>query len=425
MRGDYTTTAAALLRKSRAAYGMLTDDMEPYSLYLHVPFCRHRCSYCDFNTFAGQERLIDAYVAALCQEIRVVSAQAGDKLPVHTVFFGGGTPSLLRPEMFAQIFETLRAQFDFTESVEMTIEANPGTVSPEYLSALRSLGLNRLSYGMQSSHPDDLRLLERQHDFFDVQHAVDWARKADFTNISLDLIFGLPGQDLPRWKDTLARTMAMHPDHISLYSLTIEHGTPLYQRWRRGLIPLVDEDVSADMYEYAMQFLDQQGFEQYEISNWARRDAQGALLACRHNLQYWQNRPYLGLGAGAHGSAAGKRTVNVGGIRPYIQRCQTQAGGEFPAGPAARRVLTIDRRTQMQETMMVGLRLTQEGISKSQFAQRFGVSLEDSFAKEIAYCQERGLLEWVSCGATANLHLRLTERGRMMGNQVFMQFVGD
>ncbi len=406
--------------------------MDRYSLYLHVPFCRHRCSYCDFNTFAGQERLIPAFVNAICQEIRQVSQSARrsaegnpispDLLPAHTIFFGGGTPSLLSGEQVGTILTTLRENFHFQDEMEVTLEANPGTVSPDYLRDLRQAGINRLSFGMQSAHPDDLRLLERQHDFFDVVQAVQWARKAGFDNLSLDLIFGLPGQDLQRWQETIDRALGMAPDHLSLYSLTIEHGTPLQKRWTRGLIPVVDDDAAADMYEYAMDRLAEAGFEQYEISNWARRTPDGRLLSSRHNLQYWYNQPYLGFGPGAHGYAGGFRTMNVGGIKPFIERCSAvESQIEFPAGPATRRTIPVDRMTEMQETMMVGLRLTLEGVSAIAFKERFAQPLVGVFGKEIDMLMRNGLLEW---NGPQESHLRLTRRGRMLGNQVFMQFVG-
>ena len=298
---------------------------------------------------------------------------------------------------------------------------------------------------MQSAHPDDLRLLERQHDFFDVSQAVQWARAAGFDNLSVDLIFGLPGQDLPRWRDTLERAVGMDTDHVSLYALTIEHGTPLQKRWARGLIPLVDDDLAADMYELAMDTLAAAGFVQYEISNWVCPGGTNGLLACRHNLQYWRNLPYLGFGAGAHGFASlpdsppgsSQRTINVGGIRPYIERCgPTRKDSAFPAGPAVRRTtISIHRFTEMQETMMVGLRLTQEGVSAREFAKRFGEPLAVVFGKEIKRLLHLGLLEYVDfenstkagdiSSETHSDRLRLTPRGRMVGNQVFMQFVGE
>lgn len=365
--------------------------------------------------------MVPAYVTALCSEIRQVSASAGEEIPVHTIFFGGGTPSLLSAEQLEMILSTIRSCFVVRPEVEVTLEANPGTVSQRYLDDLRGIGINRLSYGMQSAHPDDLRLLERQHDYFDVVQAVRWARRAGFDNLSLDLIFALPGQDLERWQVTIDRAVEMEPDHLSLYALTIEHGTPLHRRWARGMIPLVDEDLAADMYEYAIERLPRDGFEQYEISNWARRGAGRYLRSCRHNLQYWYNRPYLGFGAGAHGFAAGRRTINVGGIRPFIQRCSSLDGGVFPAGPAVRRVIDVDLQTEMQETMMVGLRLTQEGVSAQDFALRFGKSLQDVFGREIERLEKMNLLEWVD---KENPRLRLTGRGIQLGNQVFMQFIG-
>lgn len=403
-------------------YDILYPEMDLTSLYLHVPFCHHRCSYCDFNTFAGQNRNIPEYVKALCREIELVSTSAPRRVTAHTVFFGGGTPSLLDPDHYTKIFATLGRCFDLSPDAEITIEANPGTVSPEYLQKLRRVGVNRLSYGMQSAHPDDLRLLERQHDFFDVVRAVTWARQAGFDNLSLDLIFGLPGQPFERWRETLDRALGMHPQHISLYALTIEHGTPLQKRWKRGLIPLVDDDLAADMYEHAIDRLEAAGLVQYEISNWAAVRPEGGLFSCQHNLQYWRNRPYLGFGAGAHGCAAGARTMNVGGIRPYIERC-LQADGQmrFPTGPATRRTLAIDRYTETQETMMVGLRLTVDGVGAREFEERFGQSMVESFGKEIARMEKAGLLEWVD---ENDPRLRLTRRGRMLGNQVFVEFVG-
>ena len=378
--------------------------------------------------------MIPAYVEAICKEIEQVAEaytrQSGDEsacIPVHTVFFGGGTPSLLHADHLRAIFATLRGRFAFDEEMEISLEANPGTVSLAYLQDLRHLGINRLSFGMQSAHPDDLRLLERQHDFFDVVQAVRWARQAGFDNLSVDLIFGLPSQSLERWKETLERAVGIQPNHISLYSLTIEHGTPLYKRWSHGMVPLVDDDLAADMYEWAIESLPGLGFEQYEISNWARRSADGELMSCRHNLQYWRNLPYLGFGPGAHGYAAGFRTMNIGGIRPFVERCTTQAQeakfNTFPCGPATRRAIPINEREAMGETMMVGLRLTQEGVAEEAFRERFHQSLTEVFGEEINRLMKTGLLEWV--GEQPDRRLRLTPRGQMVGNQVFMQFIGS
>lgn len=392
--------------------------MEAYSLYLHVPFCRHRCAYCDFNTYAGQEGLIPDYVRALCREIEVVARAAPARLPVHTIFFGGGTPSLLPPPAYESILNTIAGCFDLREGYEATLEANPGTVSLDYLTSLRNLGFNRVSFGVQSAHPEDLALLERQHNYLDVVQAVEWSRKAGFSNLSLDLIFGVPFQTLERWQRTVDLVLGLKPEHLSLYALTVEHGTP-FQHWTaRGLVPLPDDDLAADMYEWAGERLAQAGFAQYEISNWATRRGE-TLLSCRHNLQYWRNQPYLGFGAGAHGYAGGYRTANVLGIRAYIERCQDETPREFPLGPALANAQPVDEHTAMGETMMVGLRLTEEGVSDADFARHFGKDLRAVYPKQIEMLSSQGLLEWFDD------RLRLTKRGHLLGNRVFREFIGD
>lgn len=391
--------------------------MESYSLYLHIPFCRHRCAYCDFNTYAGLEGLIPAYVGALKVEIELLAEAAGCRLPAHTVFFGGGTPSLLPAAAIEEIMRTLHACFDLAPEVEVTLEANPGTLSLEFLQALRDLGINRLSLGMQSANAFELALLERQHDFGDVIRAVAWARKAGFENLNLDLIFGLPQQSQETWRHSLELALDLKPEHLSLYALTLEHGTPM-QHWAvRGLISEPDPEAAADMYEWASARLAEAGFRQYEISNWARLDPHGDLLACRHNLQYWRGLPYLGLGAGAHGYANGVRTVNVLAPAAYIERLSSGGRGAFPCTPAtlsARKVTTED---ELGETMMMGLRLVEEGVGDTEFSSRFGRSLRQVYGPQIERLQSLGLLEW------AGERLRLTERGRLLGNQVFVEFV--
>lgn len=402
---------------------VFSSTMQPHSIYLHIPFCRHRCAYCDFNTYAGQEAQISAYIQALCREIEQVSRAAPQRLPVHTIFFGGGTPSLVPASQLAKVMETLGSNFDLHPELEASLEANPGTVNPEYLEALRGAGFNRLSFGVQSAHPDDLRLLERQHDFMDVVQAVKWARQAGFDNLSLDLIFGVPFQTLERWQNTLNLALGLHPEHLSLYALTVEHGTPFAHWARRGLVPLPDDDLAADMYEWAAQRLEEAGYHQYEISNWAKMNSSGRLLSCRHNLQYWRGLPYLGFGAGAHGYAAATRTANVLSIPAYIRRCADDTPQPFPVGPAAANALSLDARTEMQEMMMVGLRLTEEGVAEAAFMARFGSRLEDIFGAEIEQLLKLELLEWH--GEAENRRVRLTRRGRLLGNQVFMQFVGS
>jgi oxygen-independent coproporphyrinogen-3 oxidase len=297
------------------------------------------------------------------------------------------------------------------------LEANPGTVTLDSLQGLHSLGFNRLSLGVQSVHPDELRQLERIHDFFDVIQSVKWARKVGFENLNLDLIFGLPEQTLSRWQESLRRLVDIGPEHLSLYALTVEPGTP-FGRWAaRGLLPLPDPDLAADMYEWAGKYLAGQGYEQYEISNWSKPGFQ-----CKHNLQYWRNQPYLGFGAGAHGCAARMRVANVLRIKTYIERFQPDTlipEPPFPLSPATVNRTRLTPRVEMQETMMLGLRLTQEGVSAAVFQERFGQEMQSVFAKEIGELERLGLLEWVGDG------LRLTPPARLVGNQVFLRFVGE
>jgi len=369
----------------------------------------------------------------------------GDKVVVHTIFFGGGTPSLLTAGQFEQIFRAIRVSF-ILSGPEISLEANPGTVTIQSLQALYEIGFNRISFGIQSAHPDELRQLERIHDFYEVIDSVKWARQAGFKNLNLDLILGLPGQSLERWQTTVKRTMDLAPEHFSLYALTVEHGTP-FGRWAgRGLISMPDPDLAAGMYEWAGSYLEEQGYRQYEISNWARSvpdvrcqvsggEDEVPRFACRHNLQTWRNRPYLGFGAGAHGYAAGVRYSNVLRIKSYLDRLTPDhpiPDNLFPASATHHR---LSRREQMQETMMLGLRLVGEGVADADFRERFGLGISEAFPKEVDELLRLGLVEWVDLpphppfpdregGCRGGRSLRLTPHARLVANQVFMRFVG-
>jgi oxygen-independent coproporphyrinogen-3 oxidase len=360
-----------------------------------------------------------SYVQALCNEVRQFASGSPEKQTVHTIFFGGGTPSLLPLNAFEQIFTTLEDCFTILPDSEISLEANPGTVGLDYLHGLRALGFNRVSMGMQSAQPDELRFLERIHDYFDVSQAVRWAREADFDDLSLDLIFGLPNQTLESWQENVNLALGMAPDHLSMYGLTVEHGTPLYHWVERGLVVEPDPDQAADMYEWAGERMGKAGFEQYEISNWARVNGIGKARTCRHNLQYWRNQPYVGFGAGAHSFIGGMRIANVLAPNAYITRLTEPRPIAYPRTTAAVNVTPIDRQTEMQETMMLGLRLVGEGVSEERFEARFGESMQKVFAEEIEELERKGLLEWVADGQV----LRLSKAGRLLGNQVFMRFV--
>ena len=395
--------------------------MTSHALYFHIPFCVHRCAYCDFNTYAGQNALIPAYVDALVREIELVGQSS--ELEAKTIFFGGGTPSLLSVTQFGAIFAAIRANFSLAPNAEISLEANPGTITPEYVQGLHDVGFNRISLGVQSTHSDELRMLERIHSYRDVISAALSARKAGFDNLSFDLIYALPEQTLERWQATIKLIVGLRPEHLSLYALTLEHGTP-FGRWAaQGLLPLPDPDLAAEMYEWSSDFLEAEGFHQYEISNWARGERES-----EHNLQYWRNLPYLGFGAGAHGYADGTRYSNVLRIQTYIDRLsKADAMLHFPLSPATVSRYAISEYEATQEHLMMGLRLTHEGVDKQTFYERFGVELSDVFRKEIDELMNYGLLEWAKIKTSEVFQtsdvLRLTKRARILGNQVFSRFV--
>ena len=353
----------------------------------------------------------------LLSEISYITHMASMVTPIHTIYLGGGTPSLLSIRQVERILTEITKQFNLARDAEITMEANPGSLDLNYLRHLRTIGVNRISMGMQSSHPDDLRVLERRHDTFQVIHSIKDARKAGFENLSLDLIYGIPGQTLDRWRNTLKLVIGLAPQHLSLYSLTIEEGTPLHTLYRKGILPLLDEDLSADMYEAAMDDLAESGYFQYEISNWAKKDKDGILLASRHNLQYWLNEPYIGIGAGAHGSWLGFRLANKSGILPYIQSMQQQSTWSIPGTPATEVLTPVNAMTQMQETMMVGLRLTEAGLSNKSFVNRFGKSMEEVFGEIIRDLAQKGLLEWVESGDTT--YFTINTAGQAAGKSGF------
>jgi len=399
-----------------------------HSVYLHVPFCTHRCAYCDFNTYAGQERLIPAYVDALCREIAYVGERAPTDVQVHTVFLGGGTPSLLLPGQVRQVLDQIRKTLHLEDSAEITLEANPGTATRADLQGLRSAGINRLSLGVQSANGEELRMLERTHDFAEVLEVISGARRAGFSNINVDLIYGLPGQEMAVWQTTVRRILQLGTEHISAYSLTLEHGTPFGKWAKRGLLAMPDPDLAADMYEWLCDALSKAGYVQYEISNWAKPGCD-----CVHNLQYWRGEPYLGFGAGAHGFAGGMRYSNVLPISGYIGRAmETSAStSNYPCSPAVATMHLQSPRDDMGEFMMMGLRLTHEGVRSGRFHARFGRELTDVFGAEIDILLRAGLLEWSAAAAISEGGgpgqvgdaIRLTKRGRLLGNRVFSEFV--
>ncbi len=379
-----------------------------WGIYVHIPFCVRRCPYCDFNTYAGIDYLKQPYVDALIEEI----ARTGERLgrpEARSVFFGGGTPTTLSGEQLCSILEAVRRGFRLDPGAEISSEANPGTVDAERFRSMRECGFNRLSLGVQSFDDGELRFLGRIHSASEAVDAYHLARSAGFENINLDLMFGLPEQKPESWKATLERALELSPEHLSLYALTVEEGTPLWRWVRGGEVPPPDEDVSAGMYEYACERLDAAGYAHYEISNWCRR-RDGTDFRSRHNLIYWRHERYLGFGAGAHSFDGKKRWWNVPGVREYIDRI---AEGASPVESGE----VLSERTLMGEAMMLGLRLLEEGVPNDRFAGEFGVDIMTAFGDEVTELVDEGLVQWHGGS------LLLTRRAWLVANQVFARFL--
>lgn len=395
----------------------VSDQMDfvkstPHVLYLHIPFCRHICTYCAFNTYAGMEDSFSAFVDALCHEISLVG-DLNPEIPLISVFFGGGTPSLLPNSDYRRLLNTIRRHFVLLPNAEISIEANPNDLSKSYAEGLLEAGINRLSIGMQSANPNELELFQRQHDQIMVVEAMRAGKQAGFSSISLDLIYGIPDQTLSDWRSTLEQALMLQPQHFSLYNLDHKGGTVLTNWVKDGVVPVPDDDLSADMYELATEMLGGVGFDQYEISNWAQPGHQS-----RHNLQYWYNDPYLGLGPGAHGYADGVRYTVVRSPHRYIEKLKNGAvRRQFPRSPATAKVVSVDRQTEMAETIMMGLRLTKQGIDRYRFKARFGVDLVTVHQEAVEKHVKSGLLE------VDEDRVCLSKAGRFLSNAVIRDFI--
>lgn len=388
--------------------------MNSLSLYLHIPFCRHRCAYCDFNTYTSLADLQTVYAESLAAEIGQVAAQeAGSKRRrAHTLFFGGGTPSLMTIGQWEAIFTAVHTHFALSANAEITMEANPGTVDLVYLTAVHNLGVNRISFGVQSAIPGELALLEREHDFAAAVTAVQLARQAGISNLNMDLIYGVPGQTLASWAESVQAVLSLQPAHLSLYCLTIEPGTPMKRWLENGRIPPPDPDLAADQYTLACEQLAAHGYDHYEISNWALPG-----YACEHNLTYWRNGEYLGLGAGAHGHAGGIRYEVVKQPRVYIRRMEQPEAPGYPLSTAVAAHHTLTGPEQMTDTIITQLRLLDEGLDLAAFAEKFGQSLMEVYGQPVEQ-----LVEWELL-AVADGRLRLTPKGWFLSNQVFYRFL--
>ena len=396
------------------------DPREGIGLYIHLPFCKSKCDYCDFNTYAGIETLQSPYMAALLSEIRAWGLLL-DSPPVASIFIGGGTPSYMYAGAIAEVLDVVGRVFLVRDNAEITLEANPDDCEETAIQEWDAAGVNRLSIGVQSFDEKLLRVLGRRHSAERGVSAFKTARR-HFDNISIDLMYGLPFQSGGQWNETLDTAISLETDHLSLYCLQIEPSTPMRKAVSRGVLPVPSDDLAADMYEHAMDTLMNAGFIHYEISNWARHN-----MTARHNLLYWKNAPYLGVGAGAHSSLFGRRFSNCLPPKEYIKltstlprNCENLSNSDpvnvmREIGPVAM-TETIECKTAIFETMMLGMRLA-EGVSYDSFYSLFNVTIQDVYGEVFADLEDMGLVEF--CGKS----VQLSRKGKRLSNEVFSRLI--
>jgi len=411
---------------------MKTDKL-PLSLYIHIPFCKKKCLYCDFLSAPACAQEQEDYVKALLREISVM-AKLCEEYRVISVFFGGGTPSLLSSSQMERIMSAIRKGYDLCEDAEITVECNPATADLPKLSAYRECGINRLSIGLQSANDKELKELGRIHNYRQFLETFDAARKAGFTNINVDIMSALPGQTYESYMHTLTSVISLHPEHISAYSLIIEEGTPFYERYGEGaankvvqgmesahIYPqLPDEDTERKMYHDTAKVLQKEGYLRYEISNYAKKGYE-----CRHNMTYWTGIEYLGLGLGASSYFRGYRYKNITDLNDYIQKCMERlsiqnilqgAAESMLDSPLTDEIVALTVKDKMEEYMFLGLRL-KKGVSIHRFQQQFGLSMDNVYGKVIGKLKQEGLL-WQQGDS-----LRLSKKGTDLANYAMSHFI--
>ena len=395
-------------------------DKKPLSVYIHIPFCKKRCGYCDFNTFVGLDHLLAKYVDCVLQEIAIFSTMFNCDHFVQTIYFGGGTPTIMPVSLYAKIINTISNHFSMAEILEISSEANPIELDLEYISGLHDAGINRLSLGMQSAVEEELEILGRLQHLEDVSQTVLNSKNAQINNINIDLIYGIPTQTLRSFELSVESAVSLQPQHLSIYGLSLEQSTPLAQKIQKGQIPEINEDTAGDMYAWLMERMNGMGFRQYEISNWVLKN-NDIDFRCFHNLQYWKNRDYLGIGTGAHSFIENRRWSNTNLIQNYIGSfSKNKPSSEFGHAAIAENN-QLSKIDIIKETMMMGLRLTEEGINTEQFTSRFSLKIEDIYFDQIVKLISLGLIEYETFNKSKIL--RLTKKGRMLGNQVFLEFI--
>jgi oxygen-independent coproporphyrinogen-3 oxidase len=381
---------------------IIPDKMTPAGLYVHIPFCSSRCSYCDFATGLYERELADRYVRAIVEEIRSTRF-VGQR--VDTIYFGGGTPSLLEPAQLDRILSSLFTHFRIEASAEITLEINPGSATPEKLLAFRHLGINRASFGAQTFDDAELAKLGRSHTAADALRTFADLRDAGFTNVSFDLIAGLPGQTLAGWQRNIKQALELQPEHLSFYLLEVHSGTPLAEHIRRGLQPVPDDDLAAVMYSSLLEQASDAGYEHYEISNLCRPD-----FHSRHNTKYWTGQPYYGFGCSAHSyDGQTRRWSNRRDVLKYVELVES---GMSPVVEEQE----LSQTDVRAEALFLGMRMMR-GVDVRQYRESFGVDLRDEHGEDLDRFCKAGLLEF-----HGDL-IRLTRTGALLSNEVFAAFV--
>jgi len=374
-------------------------------IYIHIPFCASRCHYCNFATGGYEADLAERYVRALLTEIENTNvAQRPGMHAVDTIYFGGGTPTTLTVDQFDRILTLCRAKFAVAPDTEITAEANPGSVTLEYLQALRALGVNRLSFGVQSFADDELQMIGRVHDAQGARAALQIARAAGFENVSLDLIAGLPEQKMETWQRNLQEAFALAPPHLSVYLLELYPDAPLLHRIKRGELRAIDEDLTVAMYYALVDEAAKHGYAHYELSNWARPGYES-----RHNLKYWTGAPYWAFGISAAGYDGQTRWSNTRNIHEYLAKL---ASGASPIAE----VTELDDEDRQSEHLFLRLRL-QDGVNLREHQARFGVNVRERYHEDLARLDEAGLIEW------QDDTLKISRKGQVLANEVFAAFV--
>jgi oxygen-independent coproporphyrinogen-3 oxidase len=378
-------------------------NSESLSVYVHFPFCKRKCTYCDFASYEGMEHRIPTYMEALKKEIIEKSAEF-EKRKIYTVYFGGGTPTYPDSGWIQKIMNLLKESFDCSFCEESTLEANPGTVTPESLKKYKEAGFNRLSIGLQSANDRELEKAGRIHRYRDFLESYKYARNAGFTNINVDLIFGFPWQSYQDWKNSVDTLVSLNPEHISCYDLILEEGTPLFNQIQKGEYVMISDSLNREMYYYVCDTLKKNGYRQYEISNFAKPGFES-----KHNTVYWKTLDYIGFGAGAYSFVNGIRYGNTDDIEEYIGRIKKDGNAVIQ-----REALSFEDR--MNEYAMLGFRMT-DGIDMEEFFSKFGVRFSEYYNEKILMLTKEGFIE------IQDKKVRLSRKGLDFANLFFMEFI--